>query len=615
VATGLCLALLLSPADAAAQATSSSNLELVGSLPLTQSNGDVWAMGNYAYVGTHTHDCFGAGVNIIDTSDPSRPFLVGTLSSTLNAEDVVVKHVETPFFSGDLLVTGIQFCESPRPGQRGVAVFDVTNPWVPQQLSFFDTTTESLGVHELDLLVKDGRAFALLATLARFRMVEVTDPRNPVQIADWHLTERLGEPLTGPAPLNSKFPHSALASPDGTLAFLSYWDAGVIILDISDPANPRYLGRTFFGPGEEGSAHSVSASPDNRLLLQADEDCSAGSAPPYNDFGFLRIWDISNPQVPQQFAIFHSPHSHPDPQVGPPDFGAYCIHNPFLVGDLGFLSWYTDGIRAIDLTDPARPQEIGWFVSPGAIWGVYVQPERENLVLASDFDFGLYILRPVRPQASDGGIFDAASYATVQSGSAAPVAPGAIVSLFGRNLAGATATAPELPLPRRLAGTRVLVNGAPAALFYASPTQINFQLPGNVPVGRGLVRVQVENSGRLGAEVIVNTVLAAPGIFTLSGDGRGAAAALRGSDLSPVNAAQPARAGDVVAIFLSGLNGAVPSVTVGGRNAEVLFSGSVPGLVGLWQLNFRVPAGLTGDLELRVTAAGVTSNPALLPVQ
>lgn len=620
VSVSLCvcsLILSLAPAHAQNAQNSSHNLELVGALELSPINADVWAHGNFAYVGTWgAGGCPGTGVKVVDISDPANPRLVGTLAAEANtsAEDVVVRRVQTPFFQGDLLAVGLQDCRRSSPGLRGLALYDVTSPFAPQQLSFFDTTSESAGVHELDLLVRGNRVFALLATTARFRLVEVTDPRNPRQISDWHLTEKLGEPLTGEPPLNSKSVHSALASADGTLAFLSYWDAGVIILDISDPANPLYLGRTAFGEGEEGNAHSVAVSPDNRLLLQADEDCSAGRTPPFNDFGFLRVFDISQPQQPRQLSIFHSPHSRVDPQVGPTASGSFCIHNPFLVGELAFLSWYSDGMRAVDLANPRRPQEVGWFLGSDQIWGVYVQPEKENLVLASDMNFGLYLLRPVKPEPGAGSLVDAASFATVRGSlpSGAPVAPGAIVSLFGRNLAGATATAEELPLPRRLAGTAVTVNGERASLFYVSAGQINFLLPERTPLGTA--RVRVENAGRPGAEISVEVVQAAPGIFTQSGDGRGLAAALRASDQSLVTAARPARAGEVVQIFLSGLNGATPSVTLGGSAAEVLFAGPAPGFVGLWQINLRVPAGLQGNAELRVTAAGVTSNNAILPV-
>lgn len=590
---------------------SSHNFELIGSLELSFINADVWAHGNYAYVGTWSAGCPGTGVKIIDTSNPREPRMVAVAGGEPNtsAEDMVVRRVDTPFFRGDLLGVGLQSCGA--GGRRGLALLDVTVPAAPQPLGFFALSPPSPGVHELDLMVRGDRAYALLGTIERFVMVDITDPRNPVRVSDWHLTERLGEPLIGDAPLNSKFTHSALASPDGSLAILSYWDAGAIILDISDPAEPRFVGRTGFGPGEEGNTHSVSISADNRLLLTADEDCSAGGVPgpPYNDYGFLRVFDISNPREPSQLSIFHSPHSKVDPQRGPSEQGTFCIHNPVLVGkDLAFLSWYSDGVRAVDLSDPKRPQEIAWFIGRDQVWGVHVQPERDGLVLASDERFGLYLLRATEPRPNARGLVDAASFR-------ANVAPGSIVSLFGTSMAGASAAAGSLPLPTRLAGTRVLVNGTPAPLFYVSPAQINFQLPDNVAAGAGSVRIKVENALRPSDDVVIDVAIAAPGIFTSSGDGRGVAAALYASDQSLVSDQRPARSGDVVQIYASGLNGAAPAVTIGGRSAEVLFAGRAPGFVGLWQVNVRIPPDLPrGHAELQLSATGAASNVVTLPI-
>jgi len=69
--------------------------------------------------------------------------------------------------------------------------------------------------------------------------------------------------------------------------------------------------------------------------------------------------------------------------------------------------------------------------------------------------------------------------ALVDAASFAPTGghPGAIVTIFGTNLAAATATAQAYPLPRRLGGTTVTWSGIQAPLFYVSPTQINLQVP------------------------------------------------------------------------------------------------------------------------------------------
>ena len=74
-------------------------------------------------------------------------------------------------------------------------------------------------------------------------------------------------------------------------------------------------------------------------------------------------------------------------------------------------------------------------------------------------------------------------------------------------------------------------------------------------------------------------------------------------------------AGDVLEIYSTGLGepSARPTVTLGGRDAEVLFAGPTPSFPGLDQINIRVPAGLAaGSQPLVVRIGSVTSNEVLV---
>ena len=60
-----------------------------------------------------------------------------------------------------------------------------------------------------------------------------------------------------------------------------------------------------------------------------------------------------------------------------------------------------------------------------------------------------------------------------------------------------------------------------------------------------------------------------------------------------------------------------PTVTIGGVQARVLFSGMAPGYVGLWQINAEVPANVTPGpaVSLTITAGGVSSNTVTIAVE
>ncbi len=234
------------------------------------------------------------------------------------------------------------------------------------------------------------------------------------------------------------------------------------------------------------------------------------------------------------------------------------------------------------------------------------------------------------PAIGRGGVLNGASFSRD-----AVVSPGSIAALFGINLAAGTETAGSLPLPTALAGTQVLVNNTPAPLFFVSPSQINFQIPGEL--AGTTAQVVVVSGGVRGPAAAVNVAPEAPGIFTAPPGGSGQGAVLN-EDLSPNSAQNPAPAGSVVQIFATGLGatnppaatgqpGAIsppfhrtaltPVVTVGGAPAEVLFSALAPGFVGLYQVNVRVPAATPrgSAVPLQVEIGGRSSNTVTLAVR
>ena len=280
----------------AAAALVLDDFELLGHVNLGGGvpNGDVFfydhggSVGDYSYVGTWSAQCTGQGAKIIDVNDPTKPRWVGYVGARKQSsnEDVVVVHIG----NRDVLGIGVQTC-GPK-GQGGLALFDVTDPLRPTELSFFPTA--SGGVHELDLVVQpDGTALALLAVpfaqffggMGEVWIVDVTDPTSPVLVNDWSAIDDAdliipagNDPFTSIFQGLGLFPiifaHSVRAADDGETLYASYWDVGVVKLDISDPASPVLLGRTLYPVTADGDAHSMTPFDmgGTRYILQNDED-------------------------------------------------------------------------------------------------------------------------------------------------------------------------------------------------------------------------------------------------------------------------------------------------------------------------------------------------------
>jgi hypothetical protein len=388
-------------------------------------NADVWGLGDFAYVGNfggkyEDTDCPADGVKVVDISNPRRPKLVSRLQNPPNtaAEDVVVRHVETKAFTGDVATVGIQACglrEDPHPERfRGLQFFDVTNPRKPRELSRWSQPSEAPGCHEIDMIVVRGRAMAGCAFPLAHQMggdeivvVDVSEPRRPKKLFGWSLPVK---PNSGLGCLPVSVGHNVRFSNDGERLYVSYWDAGTPILDISKPSRPRLIGIIEKKPRDaDGDNHSVAEVPGG-LLIVLHEDFSpalpevnvGGCGTRFGAWGTMRIFSIKEPEKPRFISEFATKNTRRSNMEQP---RIYTVHNAEVVGpDQVFLSWYSDGVRWVDIAEPRRPKELASWVPPAGrdpqgffpnepiVWGVYPMPDSE-LVLASDINSGLWVLQ------------------------------------------------------------------------------------------------------------------------------------------------------------------------------------------------------------------------------
>lgn len=188
------------------------------------------------------------------------------------------------------------------------------------------------------------------------------------------------------------------------------------------------------------------------------------------------------------------------------------------------------------------------------------------------------------------------------------LAPGALASAFGADLASATEAATALPLPTTLAGTRVLVNGKAAPLLFVSAAQINYQLPEDTPAGEVEVVVERGNGNR--TRELINVKKSGFAAFSFDASGSGAGAILDGRTFrqGPHETVTERGEATILALFGTGL-GEVSNksfvssrvhVLVGGIEAKVQYAGPQPDFVGLDQINFELPANVANHGTLPV---------------
>ena len=286
--------------------------------------------------------------------------------------------------------------------------------------------------------------------------------------------------------------------------------------------------------------------------------------------------------------------------------------------------------------------------------GEYVTASNTFLYVTSTSANRAYVIQ----QASGPQTFVISNAASFQQ---ARNAPGALASMFPATGATQSFKAPSTPLPLALGGVTVSFGGTlsfdtpnskwvyspagslPAALLFVGPNQVNLQIPPGIAPASGVGAQLTKADGTTYAGTF-DLSATAPGMFTVSQDGRGQGA-VQNSDFSQNGSSQvlpgsrPAARGEVIHIYATGAGDTTPSlasgeaapaggsplvftkvqptVTIGGVQARVFFSGLAPGFVGLWQIDAEVPASVTPGavVPLVITAGGVQSNTVTIAVQ
>jgi hypothetical protein len=397
-------------------------LRLVGHAdPQEGYTADVWAHRGYAYLSSWGGPaCLSDGVRVYDLARPARPSRVSTFADAESdpavagtwTEKTIVQHVATPAFSGELAVTSFQSCRE--NSFRGFGVYDVTDPRAPRRLAL--VRTDPRGSHEIWLQPRAGAAYVYTAIIdsetmsapdydprthsastpgkADFRVFDVSNPAAPTEVASWGAWRELGlHPHPGGGSEQNPdlyFVHSVRSNAAGTQTYLSYWDLGTVILDTTDPAAPRYVGRT--PPADD--AHSTALGRNGTLLVETHETFG----------GLPTFFDVSNPARPKRLGeLALAAASRPAPA------GATAImngvHDPDVSGTRAFFSWYSQGVLATDIAKPGKPRVLAQFLPPlradpqqtlcrsapcRVVWGIALD---RGYVLASDMLSGLYVLK------------------------------------------------------------------------------------------------------------------------------------------------------------------------------------------------------------------------------
>ena len=282
-------------------------------------SGDMWVFEgadgrDYVYIGTFQHDW----MKVFDVTDPAQPILTDSLRmDARRINDVKVSR------DGRVAVATREGASDRR---NGIVILDTSEPASPRIFSEY-TETVAGGVH--NVWIEGDLVYACHNGTSEMHIIDISDPENPREVGRWGLDRE------------RKTLHDAIVQ-DG-YAYLSYWDDGLITLDVGagthggTPTEPAFVSQFTYPQG-----HTHTAWRHGRYLFVGDEIFPMDWDPtgPIEARGYIHVLDMIDPENPVEVARYEVP------EAG--------VHNFWAEGDLLYVGYYQAGIRVVDISGELR---------------------------------------------------------------------------------------------------------------------------------------------------------------------------------------------------------------------------------------------------------------------
>jgi hypothetical protein len=345
--------------------------------------------GNVAYLAGYNPTVFGALV--VDISEPAKMQVLSFIPANAGTRSA---YLRVDCGRKILAIAHSNWADNPnkpaagQPAKSGLTLHDVTDPRKPKQLSEFNN--KGGATHGMEM---DEKYVYLCGTMEGSKprneeliIIDYSDPSGVKVAATWHVMgQHVGETFS---PMNQKNPNGQTDQfitcheiiKDGDRLYMAYRDAGIIILDISDRTKPIEVGNLDYVPPYNGDpgvplgccpgGHTAAPVPHAgkplpSLLILTDEHFSC---PP----GFGQVVDISNPKAMMVLSTYQVDGISDQYDHATGKFickpGQQSAHLPWFDprghGALFYQAWYDQGLRAMDVSNPFKPKEVGYFISP-----------------------------------------------------------------------------------------------------------------------------------------------------------------------------------------------------------------------------------------------------------
>ena len=348
------------------------------------------------------------GLTILDVKDPRNPRVLNQLADGPEARTHKVLLIDE-----QVLITNSELRgDTPTDVVRGgLRIFDISDPTAPRFVRYIDT--ESKGIHRP---IYDRRRNLLYSSGFRagyegkvILVHDMADPWNPDLIGiGWAPGQHVagGEAPSWDADKIGMGCWLHEANPWGDMLTCGFWDGGVALFDLTDPANPQFVWRhnPHESHGWPGCYHSFLVPEGSSFGIAAAETTSNDCVKPP---AFVTFYDVRDPLTPLPISTF-MPYEIDPATMRPVDprwcssgtrYGAHNFWLDMRSDDLLYVVWFAAGLRIVDWSNPFRPEEVGFYLPAGTPAcpcpqsnDVYFDRESGLIYVSDRAGLGLHIL-------------------------------------------------------------------------------------------------------------------------------------------------------------------------------------------------------------------------------
>ncbi|EWY39112.1 hypothetical protein N825_08900 [Skermanella stibiiresistens SB22] len=299
-----------------------------------------------------------SGTSIYDISDPRNPRQI----ARIDVPDGWHSH-KVRVQNGIMIVNHERFGQNAPEFGGGLGIYDVSRPAEPKLISKWRTAGK--GVHRYDF---DGHHAYISPTAEGYignitMTLDLSDPVNPREVGRWWVPGQWqagGEEY----PWDPAWPTPRCHHPLrlGDRMYVSYWHHGLFILDVSDLSKPKLISELNTSLAFPHPTHTCLPMPQTlkgrKIMVVADEDVAKLYPAPP---AFAWIYDITDERTPVPISTFQVEGIDTTGEPQPPMTGCHQPSERFK-GSIIPFAWFAQGLRLVDIADPFAPKEVGHFL-------------------------------------------------------------------------------------------------------------------------------------------------------------------------------------------------------------------------------------------------------------